>query len=324
MGGVARRPGEQRAQSRAAGCGELLEAGPDDGARLAGHRREVGDGADGGNPREVRHPQPATGEERRRQLVCQPGARQVLIGVGAICAVRVDDRRRARQHRSRQVMVRDDDLKAERTGNLDLGDVGDATVAGDHEAHATLRQRLQPRAREAVSLRPAGRHVAFRLDSQGTQADHPDRDGADAVCVVVAPDRDAIALRDGALDAIEGGLRVRHEGDGVHRRGARLEESRQLLLGAESAAREQGGDRSPETGERRRIEDRPWKEPCEPRHDHGRHGSGVRLSPAAGLVTAPHRLSGRTCRPAIAVRSLRRASHSDQATRIWLALKIDE
>ena len=113
---------------------QLLEAEPDDRPALAGHRREVGDRADGrhGGQPVGRHAVPV--EQRGGELVRQPGAGEVRIGIGAVGTMRVDDRDGPRQDRLRQVVVGDDDVEPELSRGIDLRDVRDPAVAGDDEA----------------------------------------------------------------------------------------------------------------------------------------------------------------------------------------------
>ena len=106
---------QERAKPGVRGRGQLVEAEPDDRAALAGHRRQVGDRADGRHGRQARRPAaPCRVEQRRGELVRQPGAGEVRIGVGAVGPMRVDDRDGARQDRRRQVVVGDDDVEPER------------------------------------------------------------------------------------------------------------------------------------------------------------------------------------------------------------------
>ena len=136
---------------------QLLEAEPDDRPALAGHRREVRDGADGRDGRQSIGRDAVPLEQRGGELVRQTGAGEVGIGIGAIGAMRVDDRGGPRQDGARQVVVGDDDVQPDLSRQVHLRHVRDTAVAGDHEGHATRREVAQPRLGQAVALGEAGR-----------------------------------------------------------------------------------------------------------------------------------------------------------------------
>ena len=97
---IDRRRRHEGAQTGTLGGGELFEAEPNDGARLAGHGRQVRNGADRRDAGEVRSRKPATGKQRGRELERQTGACQVAVRIVAVRPMWIDDGCRARQHRS--------------------------------------------------------------------------------------------------------------------------------------------------------------------------------------------------------------------------------
>ena len=121
-----------------------------------------------------------------------------------------------------------------------------------------------------------------------------------------------------------GAIRVRHARKIVERAGARFEERHELRVVAEAASCQERRHRAPEADEGRRFRDGLGQEPVEARRDHramvvGRDGAP--LSAPLSVRRQAQRESGRT---AARAPDFRRWSHSYQATRIWLALKIDE
>ena len=86
-----------------------------DHAVLADERDDVGQRADGGHLDEARQPALVAGApaQRLHQLQRHADARQVLVGIGAVVPLRVDDRQRRRQLRVRLVVIRDDQVDAE-------------------------------------------------------------------------------------------------------------------------------------------------------------------------------------------------------------------
>ena len=131
---------KQRAQAGVRRRRQLLEAEPDDRAALAGHRREVRDGADGRHGGQPIGRDAVPLEQRGGELVRQTGPGEVGIGIGAVGPMRVDDRGCPRQDGARQVVVGDDDVQPDLARQVDLRHVRDTAVAGDHEGHAARRR----------------------------------------------------------------------------------------------------------------------------------------------------------------------------------------
>ena len=85
-------------------CGPRLsdcQAEPGDDAVLADERDDVGERADGGNLHEGRQPLVLAGAlaERLHQLQRDADAGEVLVGIGAVVALGIDDRQGRRQRR---------------------------------------------------------------------------------------------------------------------------------------------------------------------------------------------------------------------------------
>ena len=192
------------------GASQLVQPEPDDGAALAGHRRHVGDGADGGHCREPVGRKRVPGKERCRELVRQSGTGQVGVRVGTVRPVRIHHRHGARQDGRRKVVVGDHDVEAERARHLHFGRVAHPAVAGDDEPDATRAELPKAGFREAVALRQARRNVAHRVRAEAAQGLDPDDDGGHPVRVVVAPDRDSLTRSQRLVDAVEGAVRICH------------------------------------------------------------------------------------------------------------------
>ena len=113
--------GAIRARSRSAAIpgrgarAQPLEAEPGDRPVLADDGRDVGDGADRREVRELERGRGATGlvgEEQLGDLERDAAAGQPAVRVGRVGTVRVDDRERRREDRRDAVVVGDDDVDA--------------------------------------------------------------------------------------------------------------------------------------------------------------------------------------------------------------------
>jgi hypothetical protein len=311
----------QRPQAGPGRGGQLTNPEQDDRPRLPRHRREVGHGPDCRDAGKVRGPASGAAQERRGQPVGEARSGEVLIGIAAVSAMGIDDRHRRRQHGSRQVMVGDHHVDPHPLRLGDLGDVRHAAVAGDDEPNVALGEARQPRHREAVPVRPARGHVAERVGAERPQGERPDRHCAHAVRVVVTPDGHALPRCHGALDPAQRAFGIRHQVDGMEGLLTGRQEALEPRRARDAAPGEERCDRGAEPRQHRGV-DRFGQEPFQSRRDHVGHGSRAGLCRGARFG---YRLSGRTCRRPVGwFRLLRFASHSYHATRIWLALKMDE
>jgi hypothetical protein len=172
---------------------------------LADERYDVGERSDRGDLDEPRHPRvvaclPA---QRLHQFQRDADAGKVLIGVAAVVALRIDHGERAWQRRVGLVMIRDDQIDPELAGAQRRLRAADAAVDRDDQRDAAGvqpfdRHRLQP-----VAVAQAfGDEVHDVGAEQFERAPQNDRRGH-AVDVVVAMDRDPLASRDRAEDAID-------------------------------------------------------------------------------------------------------------------------
>ena len=204
-----------------------------------------------------------------------------------------------------------------------LGEVHDPAVDGDDEVDARRAEPIQPGTGKPVPLRQPGGDVAHRLDAERPQPEDPDRDRAHSVGVVVAPDRDPLPRRDGGVDPVEGAVRIGHAREVVEGAGTRFEERHELRIVAEAAPSQERRHRAPESDECRGFREGLGQEPVEARRDHPAMVVGRDGAPLSAPLSVAGRLSARAGGPRAAP-DFRRWSHSYQATRIWLALKIDE
>ena len=121
-----------------------LQAEPGDGAVLAEDRREVRDGADA---REVREIGGFFADEQLRELERDAASGQQAVRVGAVGALGIDDRRGRRQDRRNAVMVGDQDVDPTLHRDRDLVPAARPAVDGDDDARTGGgRRRRSPRA----------------------------------------------------------------------------------------------------------------------------------------------------------------------------------
>ena len=148
-------------------------------------------------------------EKRRAELV--DDARPAELGEGICRRARRDDRA-VRQHLSRSMVVRDDDLEPALAGLGDLLDGRDPAVDGEDEADAVVREARQRLPRDAVALLEPARQVPHDVGAELPEKEDGQRRRADAVDVVVAVHADPNALRDGGADPADGHLHVSEQG----------------------------------------------------------------------------------------------------------------
>ncbi len=130
---------------------------------------------------------------------------------------------------------------------------------------------------------------------------------------------------DRPLDPVERHVGIGHQRDIVQGRLARVEESAELLVVAESASGKQRRHGTPEAGERRRLRKRLRQQPFEARDDHPVMVAATGLPGTYRLlIGGRQRAAGFALRASASARVLRFVSHSYQAASSWLALKIDE
>ena len=224
---------EQGAEASEIGCADVLEAEGGDDAVLVDERDDVGDGAEGGEGKQVEEDGADLGADaispgsQRRDA---PGefegdarAAELAEGVGGLAVdadARVDDGVGVGERAvsgftlaGDVVVVGDDQVEAELVGGLGLIEGRDATVHADDEAGAFVVEATEGGAVEAVALFEAvgdvGAEVGFGLDRADGVVE--DAGGGDAVDVVVAVDSDLLAGSDGFKDAGRGLVEAGHE-----------------------------------------------------------------------------------------------------------------
>ena len=186
---------EQRAQADLVrALRQHVEAELRDDAILADERHDVGERADRRNLDERRQ-QPlaiALAAQRLHELQRHADAREILVGIVAIVALRVDHRDRDRQLGIRLVVIRDDQIDAELARALRRLDAANAAVDRDDERHAVGLQAI-----ERLGLQPVAVLDAVGKEVDDVGAEQLERaaknDGRrDAVAVVVAMNGDAL------------------------------------------------------------------------------------------------------------------------------------
>ena len=142
--------------------------------------------------------------ERLHQLQRDADAGEILVRIGAVVALRIDDRARIRQLGVRLVMVGDDQIDAELTRPARRLRRADAAVDRDDQLHAFGVQAIDRAGLQAVAVgQPFGNEMADVGAEQLERAPQNHRRG-DAVDVVVAVDGDALAIGDRGQQPIDG------------------------------------------------------------------------------------------------------------------------
>ena len=102
------------------------------------------------------------------------------------------------------MMVGDDHVKAEATGQLDLFDRGNPAVNGDYESGAASRETLYCRAAQAIPLVEAVGNQPVALRTELAQGTDQEARRTDPVNVKITEDGDPFAGRNRCLDPIPG------------------------------------------------------------------------------------------------------------------------
>ncbi len=177
-------------------------------------RHDVCDGADRRQVRELERTSRAVGlacEHCRRELECDPGAREFALRVGRPGKMGVHDGRRIRKDGGDGVVVGDEHVQADRTGRRHLRDARGAAIHG-HNERPVLRSCTPNRGeRQPVAFPRAAGHVGLGVESQPTQCEHQDGKPCEAVRIEVTEHHDALASGDGGPDAGAETLGVRQE-----------------------------------------------------------------------------------------------------------------
>ena len=124
--------------------------------------------------------------------------------------VRIDQRIDLRKHIAGLVMVDHDDGHAEPLGFRERLDAGGAAIDGDEQRGALGRQAANGFDVGAVALKDAVGNVDQRIEPAMAQMPGQQRRRGRAIDVVVAEDRDLLALRRRIRDPLRRGLHLRH------------------------------------------------------------------------------------------------------------------
>lgn len=189
----------------------------DDTAVLPAQRHDVCDRAErdelevirGGRLAVPRLPRPRSGKGLA-ELKGHADAREVLVRIRAVRAMRVEHRTGGRQLAARQMVVRDDDVElASALYRRNIRDRSDAAVHRDEQVRL-LRNLLERPAVEAVALRHAVGDVEVHLRAEFAQRPRQERRRRHAVDIVVAVDRDVLPLLQRPHNARDGLVHVAH------------------------------------------------------------------------------------------------------------------
>ena len=189
---------------------QTLEANAGDEAVFVRQRHHVGNRADGDEVGEAAADRFGISLQRAEQLEHHPHAGKLAERVGAVRPVRVDDGGGLREHRPAAMVVGDDHIHAERSGERGLLRGGDAGIDGDDEVDVG-RKPFDGRAAEAVPLgKTVGNEIGAARAARGEIGIQHGR-GGDAVYVIVAVDADALPRSDGLFDAGHGFIHIRQQ-----------------------------------------------------------------------------------------------------------------
>ena len=146
--------------------------------------------------------------ERLHQLERDADAREVLVRVGAVVPLRVDDCERRRQLAVRLVVVGDDQIDAELAGAPRRLGATDAAVHRDDHRHAVGVEPVDRRGLQPVTvLQPLGNEVDY-VAAEELERPAEDHRRGDAVDVVVAVDGDPLLAGQRLLEPGDGAVHV--------------------------------------------------------------------------------------------------------------------
>ena len=166
-------------------------------------------------------------------------AREILVGVRAVRAMRIDHRAGGRQLAARQMVVRDDDVElASALYRRNIRDRSDAAVHRDEQVRL-LRNLFECLAVEAVALRHAVGDVEVHLRAEFAQRPRQERRRRHAVDIVVAVDRDVLTPLQCLLDARYGLVHVAHRERVDKGQPLRMQEELRRIARADAAVPEE-------------------------------------------------------------------------------------
>ncbi len=186
--------------------GHVPQAERDDCAILALKRHDVGHGAQRGNVEIVGRAVQGAGKFEGDAGPAELGGR---MGFGP--ALRVDYGQGGGQFPLDGMVVRDDEVDAERPRAVRGVVRRDTVVHGNDECDALLFGGVDPGGVEPIAVFDAMGHVmAVARDAEALQRAGHNRDGGNTIDVVVPENQDVFAVVSGAGNAVDGGAHVGH------------------------------------------------------------------------------------------------------------------
>ena len=173
--------------------------------------------------------------QRLHQLERDADAGEVLVGIVAVGALRIDHRERRRQRGIRFVMVRDDQIDAQFAGAPRRVSATDAAIDRNDQRHAFGMQSVDRCWLQPVAVLETLRDEVDHIGAEQFERAPQDDGGGDAVDVVVAVDRDPLAVGDRAHDPLDRDLHVGERHRIVQLIERRIEEARRQLRIADAA-----------------------------------------------------------------------------------------
>ena len=226
---------QQRVQPDEVAAVNALEAAAHDRAVFPLHAHHVRHRADRGERAVARKDGLLALVEGEHQLERHAHAGKVLERVGAVRPVRIDHCRGVGQGLLALVMIRNDQIDAQRIGVGGFLHTGDAAVHGDDQRHAGFRERADRLAAQAVALLGAAGDVHDRVRAAGAQIVGQKAGGGDAVHIIIAVYRNLFAVGQRAGDALNGLVHILHQKRGVGQCALALERLGRLLGGRHAA-----------------------------------------------------------------------------------------
>ena len=202
---------EQRAQPdcmRPSAQGRQAESRDD--PILADERHDVGERADGRHLDEAGEPTvlPLPTAQCLDELQGDTDAGEVLVGVGAVVTLGVDDRRRHRQLVVGLVVIGDDEVHAKFTRAAGRVGAADAAVHRDDQPDALAVETFDGCRLQAVAVAEPFRDEVDDLAPEKLQRTAQDDRRGDAIHIVVAMDRDALVASQSRFDSGDRGGHV--------------------------------------------------------------------------------------------------------------------
>ncbi len=189
-------------------------------AVVAVERRHVGDGAEGDQIQLGAESRAEAGDEAERQArAAEPG-----VVERAVRPMRVQEGVGRQRLVGDQVVIDHDDVHAPLASAGDARMIGRAAVTGDQQVGVAAEAAVESRVGEAVAALEAVRGVGLHLGAELLERVGEDRRAGGAVDVVVAEERDPLALATRGGQSVGGGGAVGHHRGIAQVRQPRLEE----------------------------------------------------------------------------------------------------